>query len=116
MGVPDSCGTKEKWRVTIACGLSQAKFSFTGRFIFDASHIHVDELIDRVGKANFITTLDLTTGYWQIPMADKDKCKTAFVTPFGSFQFTVCRLGLAGPQRHFSGLWIDCCRDVKIML
>ena len=77
------------------------KFSFTGRFIFDASHIHVDELIDRVGKANFITTLDLTTGYWQIPMADKDKCKTAFVTPFGSFQFTVMPFGLSGAPASF---------------
>ena len=73
--------------------------SLTGRFIFDASHI--DELIDRVGKANFITTLDLTTGYWQIPMADKDKCKTAFVAPFGSFQFTVMPFGLSGAPASF---------------
>ena len=28
----------------------------------------VDELIDRLGNTKFITTLDLTRGYWQVPM------------------------------------------------
>jgi len=29
----------------------------------------VDELIDRLGKSRYITTLDLTKGYWQVPLA-----------------------------------------------
>ena len=29
----------------------------------------VDELLHRLGKAEFITTLDLSRGYWQVPMA-----------------------------------------------
>ena len=29
----------------------------------------VDELIDRIGGARYITTLDLARGYWQVPMA-----------------------------------------------
>ena len=33
----------------------------------------VDELIDRLGKAKFITTLDLTKGYWQIPVAPESQ-------------------------------------------
>ena len=28
----------------------------------------MEELIDRVGREKFITALDLTTGYWQIPV------------------------------------------------
>ena len=28
----------------------------------------VDELIDRVGKTKFISALDLTHGYWQVPV------------------------------------------------
>ena len=77
----------------------------------------IDELIDRVGKANFITTLDLTTGYWQIPMADKDKCKTAFVTPFGSFQFTVMPFGLSGAPASFQRLMdrlLQGCEDYAV--
>ena len=41
----------------------------------------IDDLIDRVGNANYITTLDLTKGYWQVPVAVKDQPKTAFTTP-----------------------------------
>jgi hypothetical protein len=29
----------------------------------------VDELIDRLRKARYISTLDLTKGYWQVPLA-----------------------------------------------
>ena len=32
---------------------------------------HIEELIDHVGRAKFITTLDLKTGYWQIPISTK---------------------------------------------
>ena len=32
----------------------------------------VDDLIDRVGQARFISTLDLTKGYWQVPVARCD--------------------------------------------
>ena len=31
----------------------------------------VDELIDRLGTAAYITTLDLTRGYWQVPVEEK---------------------------------------------
>ena len=33
----------------------------------------VDDLIDRVGKSTYISTLDLTQGYWQVPVAIKDR-------------------------------------------
>ena len=32
----------------------------------------IDELIDKLGKAKFITTLDLARGYWQVPMSEDD--------------------------------------------
>ena len=40
-------------------------------------------------KAKFITTLDLTCGYWQVPVADEDRHKTEFTSPFGLHQFCV---------------------------
>ena len=36
----------------------------------------VDELIDKVGGSCYISTLDLTRGYWQIPVAQEDGVKT----------------------------------------
>ena len=47
----------------------------------------VDELIDRVRSAKYVSTLDLTKGYWQVSVAESDREKTAFITPYGLFQF-----------------------------
>ena len=60
-----------------------------------------DELLDRLGKAKYITTLDLARGYWQVPMSEKDKAKTAFTTPRGLFQFQVMPFGLSGAPSTF---------------
>ena len=61
----------------------------------------VDELIDRLGSAKFLTTLDLARGYWQVPMAPGSREKTAFVTAQGLFQFTVMPFGLQGAPATF---------------
>ncbi|KAL5516790.1 hypothetical protein EMCRGX_G002203 [Ephydatia muelleri] len=45
----------------------------------------IDDLTDRLGKAMFLTTLDLMRGYWQVPMASTSRHLTAFTTPFGLF-------------------------------
>ena len=39
----------------------------------------IDELIDQLGQAKYVTTLDLTRGYWQVPVAEKAREKTAFI-------------------------------------
>ena len=61
----------------------------------------VEDLIDRVGNATFITTLDLTKGYWQGSVAEEDKPKTAFTTPYGLYQFTRMPFGLQGAPATF---------------
>ncbi|GBM22534.1 Transposon Ty3-I Gag-Pol polyprotein [Araneus ventricosus] len=43
------------------------------------------DLLYEVGKANFISVLDLTKGYWQIPMKEEARHFTAFVTNSGHF-------------------------------
>ena len=64
----------------------------------------IDELTDRLGKARFITTLDLTKGYWQVPLTARACSKTAFVTPFGLYQFRVMPFGLQGAPATFQRL------------
>ena len=61
----------------------------------------VDELLDRLGKANFISTMDLTRGYWQVLVAEQDRHKTAFNSPVGFFQFRVMPFGLQGAPATF---------------
>ena len=64
----------------------------------------IDDLIDRVGKSAFISTLDLTRGYWQVPVEEGAQAKTAFTTPFGLFQFRVMPFGLQGAPATFQRL------------
>lgn len=40
-----------------------------------------------LGESRFKTTLDLTIGYWQVPLTPSDREKTASSTPTGLFQY-----------------------------
>ena len=44
-----------------------------------------DDLIDRLGGAKSISTLDLIRGYWQVPVTPNARPHTAFTTPFGLY-------------------------------
>ena len=61
----------------------------------------INEMLDLVGSAKFISTLDLASGYWQIPMSKKDAPKTAFSTRSGHFQFKRMPFGLTNAPATF---------------
>ncbi len=61
----------------------------------------VDELLDRLGRARYISTLDLTKGYWQVPLSKMAKPKTAFSTPNGHWQYRTLPFGLHGAPATF---------------
>ena len=62
----------------------------------------IDDLIDRLGDARYISALDLTQGYWQVPVAPQACSRTAFTS---LYQFTVM------PQLLFSVLWTCCSKE-----
>ena len=64
----------------------------------------IDETIDRLGKASIFSTIDLTSGYWQVAMSDRDKEKTAFTSRSGRWQFTVMPFGLCNAPSTFQRL------------
>ena len=64
----------------------------------------IDTLIDRLGSARYLTTLDLSKGYWQVPMAEECKALTAFRTPFGFYHFCYMPFGLQGAPATFQRL------------
>ncbi|CAM4475063.1 unnamed protein product [Lepidochelys kempii] len=53
-----------------------------------------DELLEKLGRAQFISTLDLTKGYWQVPLDESAKERSAFTTHLGLYEFNVLPFGL----------------------
>ncbi|CAM5150644.1 unnamed protein product [Eretmochelys imbricata] len=53
-----------------------------------------DELLEKLGWAQFISTLDLTKGYWQVPPDESSKEKSAFATHVGLNKSNVLPFGL----------------------
>lgn len=55
----------------------------------------ISSILDRLGKTKFLSSIDLKDAFWQIPLTDASKEKTAFVVPGrGLFQFKVLPFGL----------------------
>ncbi|KAI2645035.1 Transposon Ty3-G Gag-Pol polyprotein [Labeo rohita] len=61
----------------------------------------VDGLLDRLGRTRYIATQDLTKGYWQVPLSETAKPKTAFSTPSGHWQYRTLPFGLHGAPATF---------------
>ena len=61
----------------------------------------MDECIDSLGDAQYFTTLDAYSGYWQMRIRKQDRPKTAFVCHAGTFQCTRMPFGLTNAPACF---------------
>jgi hypothetical protein len=55
----------------------------------------MDDILDKLGRARYITTLDCCKGYWQIKLNKESQAKSAFITPFGLFEYIRMPMGPA---------------------
>ena len=70
--------------------------------IFDPQPMpKLEDIINKLGKAHYISKIDLTKGFWQIPLTETSKEKGAFITPFGHYQFSVMPFGMIYSSASF---------------
>lgn len=64
----------------------------------------MDDCIDKLGKAKYVTKFDLLKGFWQVPLTDRAKEISAFVTPEGLYQYKVMPFGMKNSPATFQRL------------
>ena len=66
----------------------------------------IDDSLAALGGAKLFTTLDLAKGYWQLPVKESDRPKTAFACHKGLFEFNTMPLD----SRELLQLFREQCR------
>jgi hypothetical protein len=54
----------------------------------------IQDVLNSLAKAVYFTTLDLTSGYYQVQLDENSRKYTAFRCEFGFFEYTVMPMGL----------------------
>ena len=61
----------------------------------------MEDCIDSLGEARLFTTLDALWGYWQVPIAERDREKTTFTSHMGTFRYKRMNFGLRNAPATF---------------
>ena len=64
----------------------------------------IDESLDVLAGSSFFSTLDLVSGYWQVPLNPDAQEKSAFITRSGLWKWKVLLFGLTSALATFQRL------------
>ena len=59
------------------------------------------EIFSRIGSSKYFTTLDATSGFYQIPLDEESQAITTFITPFGRYRFRRLPFGVSSAPEVF---------------
>ncbi|GFS80504.1 retrovirus-related Pol polyprotein from transposon 297 [Trichonephila clavipes] len=68
---------------------------------------NIEERVEKVSAAKFITVFDLSKGYWQIPLSKTAQRYAAFCTSFGTYRPLRMSFGLKNAPYFFSKLMAE---------
>jgi hypothetical protein len=64
----------------------------------------INDLLDQLKDAKLFSKIDLRSGYHQMKIRPEDIPKTAFVTRYGQYEFTVVSFGLTNALAYFMNM------------
>jgi hypothetical protein len=73
----------------------------------------ISEVLDTLGGYSYFSTLDALSGYWQIPLEEESKAKTAFITRDGLFEWEVMPFGVSNAPSSFQRAMDKVLHDLK---
>lgn len=97
---------KPKWRLVIDYRKLNAK-TISDRYPLP----NISEILDKLGRCNYFSTLDLASGFHQIEINQKDISKTAFSVDSGHYEFLRMPFGLKNAPSTFQRVMDNVLRD-----